>query len=329
VKDPLVTVVVLNWNGDQHVHKCVEYVLAQKYHPIEIIVVDNASTDDSLLKLRGKHPNLRYILNSQNTGFAAGMNEGISAANGEFVIPLNQDVCLHPDFVSQCVSRIQKEDNLGVIGARVFSWIGDELTDCLRKGEGERTYWRKRFQGGGGGMRVDDNEAFVFYPNGSLPFFKKSMLDDLKTSTGEYYDEDFVTGWEDADLSFRMHLRGWRCLFLPTAIGWHVGSGSVGGNATLISKKIDYQIRVLRNRYFTMIKNLPFDIFMWLSPYLLITELCLIPYFSIRSPKTIFALFAAWYQTLMMLPTLLKKRKAIQNSITVPKGYLKEFFHSF
>jgi hypothetical protein len=97
----------------------------------------------------------------------------------------------------------------------------------------------------------------------------------------------------------------------------------------LISKKLDYQIRVLRNRYFTMIKNLPIDIIIWLSPYLLLTEICLIPYFFLRSPKTVIALIAAWYHTLIKLPKLLCKRKLIQNSVTVSDGHLKQYFHSF
>ena len=324
----LVSIIVLNWNGQRHVHRCLEHLVLQSYQNIEIIVVDNNSTDGSIQTLQHNYPRLTFILNERNRGYAAGMNQGVSRCKGDFAIPLNQDVCLHRDFVRECVMRISQDKSIGVIGGRVYAWVEDELTGLLRRGEGERTFLKKRFQGGGG-IRVDDNEAFVFAPCGSLPFFRKQTLDDIKNSSGDYFDEAFGTGWEDVDLFFRMHLRGWRCLFLPKAIGWHVGSGSVGGNSTLISKKLDYQTRVLRNRYFTMIKNLPIDIIVWLSPYLLITEFCLIPYFLLRSPKTVIALIAAWYQTLVKLPTLLNKRKAIQKSIIVPKGYLKQYFHSF
>jgi GT2 family glycosyltransferase len=302
--------------------------MLQSYSNIQIIVVDNHSTDGSIEKIQSTFPSISFILNGNNKGYAAGMNQGIMAATGDYVVPLNQDVCLHTDFIAECVKRITDDPSLGVIGGRVYSWVGNILTDQLRRGEGERTYWRKRFQGMGG-IYVDDNEAFVFAPCGSLPFFRKKTLDDIKISSGDYFDEDFGTGWEDADLFFRLHLRGWRCLFLPKAVGWHVGSGSVGGNATLLSKKVGYQIRVLRNRYFTMIKNLPIDIIIWLSPYLLFTEFCLIPYFLLRSPKTVIALVAAWYQILIKLPKLLNKRKLIQNSVVVPEGYLKQFFYSF
>jgi GT2 family glycosyltransferase len=326
--NPLVSILILNWNGEQHIHKCLDYLFKQSYGNTEIIIIDNNSNDGSIEKIISKFQNLVIIRNKENFGYAFGMNQGICAASGEFIIPLNQDVCLHGDFIFECVKRIQADMSIGAIGGRVYAWVGDELTDNLRKGEGERTYLKKCFKGAGG-IRIDDNEAFVFSPSGSLPFFRKTMLEDLKLSTGDYYDENFVTGWEDVDMFFRMHLRGWTCLFLPKAKGWHVGSGSVGGNATLISKKIDYQIRVLRNRYFTIIKNLPFDIIVWLFPYLFITEVCLIPYFAVRSPKTIVALIAAWYQTLVKLPILLKKRNFIQKNIIAHKGYLKQYFNSF
>ena len=324
---PLVSIIVLNWNGAAHVHRCLEFALAQSYRNCEIIVVDNGSTDGSIEKLQRDHPALGYCRNGENIGFAAGMNQGFARSAGGFVIPLNQDVCLHEHFVARCVERISRDGGIGAIGGRVFSWVGDQLTDIPRKGEGEKTSFRKRFQGQGG--EFSDGEALVFMPTGSYPFLRRSMLEDLKSVSGHYYDEAFVTGWEDVDLFFRMHLRGWQCLFYPEAFGWHVGSGSVGGNATLLSKKIDYQVRVLRNRYFAMIKNLPAHLVVWLLPHLVIAELSLVPYFLVRSPKTVLALLAAWYQTLASFPELIRKRGAIQKNVSVGKGYLKQYFQSF
>jgi GT2 family glycosyltransferase len=155
------------------------------------------------------------------------------------------------------------------------------------------------------------------------------MFLDLKEHTCDFYDEDYETGWEDADLFFRMHLRGWKCLFYPIAKGWHVGSGSVGGKATFLSKKYDYQIRILRNRYFTIIKNIPTHFLIYLSPYLIFTELCLIPYFLFRSPKTIFALIFSWQLTIRNFSSLYKKRIIIQNNSRVEKWYFKKYFTSF
>jgi len=326
-KTPLVSIIILNWNGGLYVQRCLDHVLKQSYKPIELIIVDNGSNDGSLEKLKQSHRECIYIENSDNRGFAAGMNQGISIAKGDFIVPLNQDVCLHKEFISACVGKILTDEDIGAIGGRVFAWVGDELTGDLRKGEGERTYLLKRFHVIGGVQT--DGEAWVFVPTGSFPFLRKKMLDDLYLHSGYFYDEKYVTGFEDMDLFFRMHLRNWKCLFLPSASGWHVGSGSVGGKSTFFSKKTDYQIKILRNRYFTMFKNLPASIFWWLSPYLFLTEAAMLPYFLLRSPKSILAWLVAWYQFVGSLPDMVIKRQRIQKSKLVKDDYLKQFFITY
>jgi GT2 family glycosyltransferase len=213
------------------------------------------------------------------------------------------------------------------MGGRVFSWTGDQLVNERRRGEGEKTVWRKRFKVDGG-IEVE-NEIWTFCPSGSFPFLRKAMLDDVLNATGSHYDEAFETGWEDADLFFRMHLRGWKCLFTPRTFGWHVSSGSVGGNSTFLSKKLNYQTRVLRNRYFTMIKNLPRPMLLRLAPYLVAAEIALVPYFVLRSPKSLLALGSAYWQVLKSFPSLLNKRRIVQRNRTVPPMYLQQFFAGF
>lgn len=324
---PLVSIVLLNWNGEKHIHRCLKHVIAQDYRPIEVIVVDNKSTDESLRRIKADYPDFVYIENSENKGYAAGMNQGIEASRGEFVVPLNQDVCLDHSFASQCVSRMQEDLSLGAIGGRVYSWIGDELTDRLQKGEGEQIFMRKRFQGDGG--HFTDGPALTFAPTGAFPFLRRRMLDDLRETSHCCYDESYETGWEDCDMWFRMHLRGWRCLFLPTAFGWHVGSGSVGGNATFFSKALDFQLRVLRNRHFTIIKNIPRKTLLWLFPYLAVTEVAIIPYFLLKSPKSLMAFAGAWRQVMRDFPALLRKRAQIQESKRVDGAYLRQYFVRF
>lgn len=324
---PLVSIVLLNWNGEQHVHRCLEHVMAQDYRPMEIIVVDNNSGDGSLKRIKAKYPDFVYIENSDNKGYAPGMNQGISAAHGDFVVPLNQDVCLDRAFASRCVAKMQEDSSLGAIGGRVYSWIGDELTDRLRKGEGEKFVMRKRFQGDGG--HVTEEPTLTFAPTGAFPFLRRKMLDDLKATSGYYYDESYETGWEDCDMWFRMHLRGWKCLFLPAAFGWHVGSGSVGGNATFLTKALDFQLRVLRNRHFTIIKNIPRKTLLWLFPYLAATEVAIIPYFLLKSPKSLVAFVGAWRQVMRNFPALLRKRAQIQESKRVDGAYLRQYFVRF
>ena len=324
---PIVSVVLLNWNGEEHVHRCLEHVAAQDYRPIEVVIVDNASSDGSLQRIKERHPEFVYIGNRENRGFAAGMNQGFEASRGEFIIALNQDVCLDREFVSQCVAKMLADEKIGAIGGRVLAWVGDDLTDRLRKGEGEHWVMKKRFQGDGGHYRKE--ATMTFAPTGSFPFLRRKMLEDLRETSGCYYDEAYETGWEDCDLWFRMHLRGWKCLFLPTAVGWHVGSGSVGGKATFFSKSLDFQVRILRNRHFTIVKNLPWKTWLWLLPYLAATEIAIIPYFVVRSPKSLLALVRAWWQVAKSLPALFRKRAQIQTTKLMGHEYLRQYFVRF
>jgi GT2 family glycosyltransferase len=300
----------------------------QDYERIEVIVVDNASSDGSMKQIKANYGNkCKYIFNARNEGFSYGMNQGIESASGDYILPLNQDVCLEKYFVSRCLRRILLDDDLGAVGGRAYKWLGDELTSDLRNPKYEKTFLRKRFQGYGAGSSED--ETMVFLPDGSFPFIRMKALHDIRETTGCYYDESFVTGWEDMDLFFRFQLRGWKCLFFPSAIGWHVGSGSVDGKDTFFSKTLDYRIRILRNRYYTILKNLPRNVFIWLMPYLFITELGLIPYFMLRSPKSLLALLAAWGQTFVNFPNIMKKRKLIQGNVVASPEYMKRFFVKF
>jgi GT2 family glycosyltransferase len=325
---PVVTIAVLNWNGDRHIHRCLEHVFGQSYPNIEVMVIDNGSQDGSLERVKARHgKRCKYIENSENRGYAVGMNQGIESAAGEFIVPLNQDVCLHQDFVSECVRRILQDEKIGAIGGRVYSWIGDELTDVLRKGEGEKHFFRKRFQTYAG--EWTETETWVLGAAGSFPFLRMRMLRDVRRVTGDYYDESFVTGWEDTDLWFRLQLRGWTCLFVPTAYGWHVGSGSTAGNATFFSKSLEYRTRILRNRLYTITKNLPPKVFFRLAPHLVATELAMIPYFMIRSPSSIVAFMFAWLDFISNSREAFRKRRLVQESAIVDSDYIQRFFVKF
>jgi GT2 family glycosyltransferase len=324
---PLVSVAVVNWNGDQFIHRCLEFVFKQTHAPLEVIVVDNGSTDGSLEKIKTRYGSrCRYIENGENVGYSPAMNQGIAASRGEYMVQLNSDACLHEAFIERSLARMEQHPRVGAVGGRVYQWAGEELTDTLRKGEGGRYYFRKRFQ-----LRADENEShetFSFGPASCFPLLRMAMLKDVYDSSGYYFDESFVTGWEDTDLWFRMQLRGWTCVFLPDAYGWHVGSGSAGGNTTFFTKSVSYRTRILRNRLFMMTKNLPASVFLRLSPYLLLTELTMLPYFALRSPSSIRAFFSGWSQFLEQWSRVWQKRARIQRGVVVNADYIQRFFET-
>jgi GT2 family glycosyltransferase len=322
-----VTIAVVNWNGDRYIHRCLEHVFAQTHSALEVIVVDNGSTDGSLQRIKARYGDrCRYIENTGNVGYSPAMNQGMAAASGEYMVQLNSDACLHEEFVAKSVRRIQQDDRVGAVGGRVYQWQGDDLTSKLRKGEGGRYYFRKRFQ-----LRADEREereTLTFGPASCFPLLRMNMLKDVHESSGYYFDDSFFAGWEDTDLWFRMQLRGWTCVFLPTAYGWHVGSGSAGGNATFFTKSVEYRTRILRNRLFLIAKNLPTPVLLHLAPYLLLTELAMLPYFAIRSPSSIRAFFSGWSQFLTDRQSVWAKRRRIQQGVVVTTDYVLNLFET-
>lgn len=322
---PVVSIVVLNWNGEKYIHRCIEHVVNQSYDSIEVIIVDNASSDGSLEKIKKLYPRFIYIENQNNRGFAAGMNQGITASSGEYVLPLNLDVCLHKDYVRECIYCFQKDSQIGAVGGREYCWMGDKLTNEPRGGDG--IFLRKHFQGISGQQTEVEKEVFMV--TGSFPVFRRSMLEDIYESTGDYYDEMFETGWEDLDLFFRMHLRGWKCLFTSRAFGWHVGSASDNGNERLVNKSFDYQVRVLRNRYYTIIKNIPQGVFISLLPYLIIAEIGMMIVYGLKHPNTFKALMKARKLAKSNWPAIKEKRRLNQQSIKVDNRHIKSLFVGF
>ncbi len=321
----LVTVAVVNWNGEKFIHRCLEHAFAQTHKPLEVIVVDNGSTDGSLEKIKSRYGDrCRYIENGSNIGYSPGMNQAMSAGRGEFLVQLNSDACLHEAFIERAVARIQQDDRIGAIGGRVYQWAGDQLTDTLRRSEGGPYYFRKQMQ-----LRSNErieHEMLSFGPASCFPLLRMAMLKDVHEATGYYFDESFVTGWEDTDLWFRMQLRGWTCWYVPTAYGWHVGSGSTNGTDTFFAKNVAYRTRIVRNRLFVITKNLPLAVFLRLLPILVFVELAMVPYFAIRSPSSIRAFFAGWSQFLRQARLVWSKRQRVQRAVVVPTAYVQSFF---
>jgi GT2 family glycosyltransferase len=169
-------------------------------------------------------------------------------------------------------------------------------------------------------------DEFVFGPSGCCPFLRREMLEDVRLPSGDYYDEAYFFYGEDLDLWFRAHLRGWKCLFVPSVVAWHVHASSLGGSPLLIRRPLSYQRDALKNRYLTIAKNLPRDLWLWLGPWLFLTELLTCCYFLVRSPKSLLALAAAWADVIGLLPSALRKRREIQRRRSATPQDLKVLF---
>jgi len=223
-KYPLISIVILNYNGKDFVEQCLKSVLNADYPNFEVILVDNASTDGSpklVKKVFGSDPRLKVIQNNKNLGFAEGNNIGVKIAKGDYIVFLNNDTEVDPDWIEELVGGIKSDSTIGIAQSKLLSLSNRKTIDCTggfidhygwshRRGEGKED--RQQCN------RVDE----IFYAVGAAMAIKRDVL----SKTG-VFDSRYFIYFEDVDLCWRVWLSGYRVVFVPTSIVFHMVRGTM------------------------------------------------------------------------------------------------------
>lgn len=191
---------------------------------LEIVVVDNASSDSSRDVARGFAPAARLLSLSENTGFAAAMNAGIAQTSGRYVLALNPDCRLAADFAAILARRLDARPDVGSASGRILRAEGPELAPTPRLDStgivftaSGRHFDRGSEETAEGRYLVEEEVAGVTAAAG---FYRREALESARISTG-YFDSDFFLYREDADLAWRLSRLGWKSLYVPAAVAWH------------------------------------------------------------------------------------------------------------
>jgi len=243
----LISVVVLNWNGKEVVEKCLQSLQGQTYQPLEIIVVDNASTDDSMDLVRKKFLNVKLILNERNLGFGGGNNVGIRASQGRYIMMLNNDTRLDSKCIEELKRSIEKDDRYGACASKILLEYEDNLIDAagIVVCPDGLSIGRGRLEKGD---RYDE-EVEVFFASDCACLYRREMLEDIGL-----YDEDFFAYADETDMGWRAQLAGWKCIYNPKAIVYHFHSASTGTYSPFKAFLVE------RNRIWVAIKSFPFPL---------------------------------------------------------------------
>ena len=244
----LISVVVLNWNGRQVLDDCLRSLHNQTYRPIEIIVVDNASTDGSVDFLKEKFQDVNLIVNEKNLGFGAGNNIGIRASHGRYIMMLNNDTRLDPKCVEELRKSIEKDERYGACASKILLDSQPDIIDgvgIVVCPDG-LSFGRGRLEKSD---RYDEEEEIFFASDGAC-LYRREMLDDIGL-----YDEDFFAYADETDMGWRARLAGWKCTYSPKAIVYHHHSTSSGGRVSAFKAFL-----VERNRIWVALKNFPISL---------------------------------------------------------------------
>ncbi len=264
-KAPLVSIVIVNWNGASLLPACLESIHAQSYKHYEIIVVDNASTDKSVALLRRKYPKVKLIENATNLGFAGGVNVGAVLAQGTYMALLNTDAVADPQWLEGLVASLQKNARRAVATPKVLlppppgrSAIRLESAgDCLTVWGVARPRGREELDKG-----QYDNQVNVMLASGSSSLYRLNTWRDLGG-----FDERFFMYYEDVDYSLRARQAGHDIVYAPLAMVTHQPGTS--------SKKRGHLSRyyILRNSHLVYWKNLSNGLAWRLLPRFIVAQI--------------------------------------------------------
>ncbi|MGZ4968304.1 MAG: glycosyltransferase family 2 protein [Methylobacter sp.] len=297
-----VTVVIVNWNGERFLERCLTALMNQTLKPYEIILLDNGSSDSSV-EIARRFPTVQLMLQNQNTGFARGNNLAIDAASkeSEWIALLNPDAFAEPRWLEALLTETARNREFDIFGSKLINATEPTQLD----GAGDAYHisglvWRI-----GHGMPVSaaiENTREVFSPCAAAALYRRSALDKVGG-----FDEDYFCYLEDVDLGFRLRLAGYRCLYVSQSVAYHVGSGTTGGQHSDFSRYHGH-----RNLVWTFVKNMPGILFWILLPIHLLLNFFSIAYFSMHGQRKV--ILTAKWDAIKGIPKMWRKRREIQSN---------------
>jgi GT2 family glycosyltransferase len=320
---PAVSVVMTTYNSEAVLPSCLDSVAQLDYEPLEVVIVDNASTDQTRSILRNYETRFRIIYNEENRGFAAGQNQAIGIAQGEWLLSLNPDVLVPANFVSELMAKSDFDDRVGSLSGKLLRWIPGQADERSRMIDSTGIYFRRNLRHlDRGAEEIDCGQynrlEYVFGATGAAAAFRRQMVDDISVQ-GEFFDEDFFAYREDADLSWRAQLMGWKCLYVPTAVAWHVRR---------VTPERFNQLPFLinwhsvKNRFLMRAKNISPSLYLRLAIPVTWRDLLIVGYCLLRDRRLLSALQYVWQRR----KSLAAKRREVQARRRVADSQLAHWF---
>jgi GT2 family glycosyltransferase len=299
---PKVSVIIVNWNGEQFLERCLFALMAQTVKPYEIILVDNASSDGSV-EIARRFSSVRLIALDQNIGFARGNNLAFerACAESEWVALINPDAFADQCWLEALIVAAESNPGFDVFGSKLVNAVNPILLD----GTGDAYHmsglvWRMGH--GLSSLTSMKNVREVFSPCAAAVLYRRRVLQELGG-----FDEDYFCYVEDVDLGFRLRLAGYRSLYVSQSVAHHVGSGTTGGQHSSFALYHGH-----RNLVWTFVKDMPGILFGVLLPLHVALNLVSIIWFVLRGRGAV--ILRAKRDALLGLPRMWRKRQYVQKT---------------
>ena len=234
------TVVIPNYNGLKFLEDCMESLRAQTFRDFEVLIIDNASSDGSVEFLRSNYPEARLIVNETNLGFSGAVNIGIRESHSPYVLLLNNDVKADPGFVGELTAAIERSPKIFSVASRMMQMYHPDKLDSAGD------YYN--LLGWAVNRGVDESpERYMspcqtFTACAGAAIYRKSVFEKIG-----YFDEMHFAYLEDIDVGYRARIYGYKNLYCPSAVVYHVGSGTSGSKYNSFKVKLSARNNIYLN----------------------------------------------------------------------------------
>ena len=254
---PLVSVTVVTYNSGRFIRRCLESALEQTHQPLEVIVIDNASTDGTCDILERFEDSCVVVYNEENIGFAAAQNQAIALSRGDWVLTLNPDVLLLSDFVASLMMTANRDPMVGTICGKLLLADASFDIEGVQRLDSTGMFFTPMLRHKDRGCMETNNGhyrqyEYVFGATAAAACYRREMIADVSVD-GEFFDAEFFAYREDADVAWRAQLLGWKCIFDPRAAAYHVRSLRPGMRNQLPA---EINMHSVKNRFLMRIKNI-------------------------------------------------------------------------
>ena len=307
----LVSIIVLNWNGRKFLKNCLDSLTQLTYPRVEIIVVDNNSSDGSCEFVKTNYQKVILIENKENCGFAKGNNIGFKASTGDYILILNNDTVVTSNFLSPLIKDFENDPEIACLQPQIRLSKNKKLLDGVG---GFLTFTGFLYHFGYLKDRMlskYNKKMKIFSAKGACMLLRRKTIEKVGL-----FDENFFIFFEETDLCFRLWLAGYSVVYEPESVIYHLGGGD-----TTSSNSYQHERRLymsLKNMLCCYLKNFGTINLLIILPIFIFSQACLAFYYLITLKiKLMITILKAFLWNIINIEETLKKRSIIQHEMRI------------